>query len=100
MSLRLTISTFLGLVCLICPVVIQSLAATYGDSPLPKDHPDRAFAVCAVDTVFLAALLAALLFVVSARKWWWLATLVALPLLILTGALAVTGGMWINGTYF
>jgi hypothetical protein len=56
--------------------------------------------VFAIDTILSVALFATMSFIVSVRKWWWLAALVALPLLVVTGILAVTGGMWIEGTYF
>ena len=98
-SLRVTISALLGFICLICPAVIGWLATTYGNSQLPDDHPDRAWAVSAVDAIFWIALVATISFIVSARRWWWLAALVALPLLVFTSVLAVTGGMWIDGSY-
>jgi hypothetical protein len=89
----------LGCVYLTCPAAIGWLATSYGNSPLPDDHPEREWAVCAVDAIFWIALFATISFIVSARRWWWLAALVALPLLVFTGVLAVTGGMWIDGSY-
>jgi hypothetical protein len=48
----------------------------------------------------LTAALSTAGFIVSMWRWWWLAALVALPLLGVTAELAVTCGMWIDGSYF
>ena len=87
-------------VCLFCPLAIFWLGGEYGDSPFPRGHPERNWAVMAIDVLFWVALCATIALIISARRWWPLAVLVSIPLLILTGALAVTGGMWIEGTYF
>jgi hypothetical protein len=100
MALRFLVSAFLGHVCLACPVAIAWLAERFGNDPLPDGHPYQSWPSNAVDGLFLIALCATVAFIISARKWWWLAALVSLPLLVVTGILAVTGGMWIDGTYF
>jgi len=87
-------------VCLFCPLAIYWLAEKYDHSPVPRGDPERDWAVTAVDVLFCIALCATISLIISARRWWPLAVLVSIPLLIVTGALAVTGGMWIDGTYF
>src|SRR5438445_291673 len=87
-------------VCLFCPLAIYRLAEEYGDGPLPLDDPQRGWAGMAVEVLFWVALCATISLIISARNWWPLAALVSLPLLILTGILAVTTEMWIDGTYF
>lgn len=99
-ELRLLVAVFFGYICLACPVGIYWLAERFGNDPLPDDHPYQSWPGNAVDGLFLIALFATISFIISCRKWWWLAALVFLPLLVVTGILAITGGLWIDGTYF
>ena len=57
--------------------------------------------VYAVDGLFWLAAGATVGLIGSLRSWWRLVgAAVAVPLLVLTALLAVTGGMSIEGTYF
>jgi hypothetical protein len=98
--LRLLAIALAGFVCLGCPAAIAWLAERFGNDPLPDGHPYQSWPGNAVDGLFWIAFCATIAFIVLARKWWWLAALVSLPVLVVTGLLAVTGGMWIDGTYF
>jgi len=75
-------------------------AQTYGFDRLPSDDEYRAWPIHAIDALFWidACFTANLLW--SMRGWRLLVALVSVPLLALTGVLAVTGGMWVEGTYF
>jgi hypothetical protein len=89
-----------ALVCAACPLVIAWLGCTYGPDSDPCGEPYETWPSVAVDLLLLTAALSTAGFVVSMWRWWWLAALVALALLGVTAVLAVTCGMWIDGSYF
>lgn len=98
-EIRFLVFAAFVMICLGCPVAIYLLAERFGNDPLPDDHLYHDLPSIAVDALFWIEACATSSLMISARKWWWLVALVALPLLVLTGVLAVTGGMWIDGTY-
>jgi hypothetical protein len=89
-----------AIVCVICPIAIAYLGHNYGFDRLDRDEDYQEWPGYAVDALFWIALFATVGCVVSMRRWWWLPALVLLPLLAVTAALAVTVGMWMDGTYF
>ena len=97
---RSSVSALFAGMCLSCSAAIVLLSVKFGDEPLAMDHPYHNLPSQAVDTLFWVALVATIVFVHSLRHWWYLGRLLALPLLVLTTVLAVTGGMWIDGSQF
>jgi hypothetical protein len=53
-----------------------------------------------IDSLFWADAVYTSLLVVLAGKWRWLSALVAVPALAVTAVLTITGGMWIDCSYF
>jgi hypothetical protein len=89
-----------GLACLCCPCAIVWLGETYGFDRLPSDEDFRTWPLYAVDGLFWIDLCFTIGLIWSMRSWRWLGALVAVPLLVVTAVLAITCGMWIEGTYF
>jgi hypothetical protein len=87
-----------GFACVACPCAIAWVSLTYAESGFDTDFDP--WAVYAVDGLFWSAAAATVGLIRSLRSWWWVGAVVAIPLLVLTAILAVTGGMWIEGTYF
>jgi len=99
-ALRMSTSAICAVICVICPTTIVWFGCNYGYDRLASDNDFRSWRVDAVNALFWVAFLATGGFIVSMRRWWWLAALFALPLLGIAAVLAVTGAMWLDGTYF
>jgi hypothetical protein len=99
-TVRMLAAVVCAVVCVTCPLLIGWLSQTYGFDLLRSDADYRSWRGEAVDALFWVAALSTVGFIALTGRCWWLATLVSLPLLCLTGVLAVTGRMWIDGTYF
>jgi hypothetical protein len=88
-----------SLICVSCPIIIYRVSETYAETGFDDSYSP--WPVYVVDGLFWLAAGATVGLIASLRSWQrWAATIVAVPLLVTTGALAVTGGMWIEGTYF
>jgi len=87
-----------GLTCVGCPCVIAWLSTTYAETGC--DDGFDPWPVHAIDTLNGVAAVATAGLIMSLRLLWSARALLALPLLCLTTFLAVTGGMWVEGTYF
>jgi hypothetical protein len=88
-----------ALTCVCCPLAIAGLGCSYGFDRLPSDDAFRVWPLYAVDACFWADLIFTTLLIWLVPKWRLLAALIAVPLLCLTAMLAVTNGMWIDGSY-
>jgi hypothetical protein len=95
-SASLAISCF---ICVACPTAIVWLGYNYGHDRLASDEEYRAWRSQAVDGLFWVAAASTLVAVAAASRRW-VAAVVLVPVLCVTGVLAVTCGMWLDGTYF
>ena len=87
------------LACMACPAVMVVLAEKC-DSGRNPNPDDIWLPSLAVDTLFLVAVLFAVAVVCAMPRHRWIGVLIAIPLLIVTAVLAITCGLWIEGTYF
>jgi hypothetical protein len=94
---RFSVATLCCLLCLFSPLAIAVLANTYGPESGPGMEPP--WSLHAINSLWLTAFCSTVLLFWMARAWRWLVALVAVPLLILTSVLALTGGMWVSGDY-
>jgi hypothetical protein len=94
----LVVNGFGWLSCSLIPLAIIALGYRFGYDRVRYDPP--LWPVYVVDTLLWIDVGCTALVLWLSRRWCWLAALVAVPLLCLTAVLAVTGGMWIEGTYF
>jgi hypothetical protein len=88
-----------GGACLCCPAVIVVLGQKYGSGRMPNED-DIWLPSLAVDMLFWFAAFSTIAFIWSMPRYRWIGALIAVPLLALTAVLAVTNGLWIDGTYF
>jgi hypothetical protein len=96
---RRLLALLCAVVCASCPCLIGWLSATYAETGFDADY--QPWPVYVVDGLFWLALGSTVGLICSLRSWWRLVgAIIAVPLLVFTAVLAVTGGMWIEGTYF
>jgi hypothetical protein len=96
---RCVLGSICGLLCVSCPCLIGWLSVTFAETGFDANFDP--WPVYAVDGLFWLAAGATVGVIWSLRSWWRLiGAALVIPLLVFTAILAVTGGMWIEGTYF
>ena len=96
---RWVVGVFCGIACSACPVAIVGLSMTYAE--IGFDDGFDPWPVYAINGLFGVAVVVTAGLIWTLRPWWrWVGVAVSVPLLGLTALLAITGGMWVEGTYF
>jgi hypothetical protein len=86
--------------CVVFPLGIGVLASSFGYDRLLSDDAFTLWPLYAIDLLFWADLLFTTTLLWLMQGWRLLVALVAIPMLCLTAVLAITGGAWVEGTYF
>jgi hypothetical protein len=96
---RGSLASVCALACICCPDVIIVLGQKYGSGRMPNED-DIWLPSLVIDALFWCAALFTIALVWSMPRFRWIGALIAIPLLALTAALAITNGLWIEGIYF
>jgi hypothetical protein len=80
--------------------MIVRIVLRYAETGFDWDSDTIPWPIYLIDSLFWAdaAFTGCLLWMM--RGWRWLVAIVAVPSLCVTAVLTITGGMWIEGTYF